>query len=277
MAKVLLVIAGAWLLLTFVKYHERIRSAGELPKNATERDRALAEQTTWWGQPLDPREFWKGRTVWLTTEVKAAANRHGRQYPPIPFGDQKFSSLSEKDIAKRWGVAEGESTVYHYSEREVAYWSDFERTHPLPPEELERKQMDIEGSILASRNWKGITQNEIAIFQGGSKEAAIRDGYPPEAFTDDALYWSYVVNKHREYENNVQTEPGPIASALAHNDAISFDLITNSLNADQVKKANSWKVAYLKRLKSQNVDQSYIDAYMQAWNLSSNDVFGSGS
>ena len=51
------------------------------------------------------------------------------------------------------------------------------------------------------------------------------------------------------------------------------ELITNPLTADQIKAANVWKIAYLLRLRREKTDESYINAYLKAWNLSSTEVF----
>ena len=147
----------------------------------------------------------------------------------------------------------------------------------MPPDKLESEQVDMEQKILDSQTWKEIDQNTIKIFLGDLKAEVSRQNYPPEAFTDDALYWSYVVYKNREYQHAIQTEPALIVQRTVHTTGLDLSLITNALPADQIKKANAWKIAYLRRLRSQHVDQSYIKGYLQAWNLSSNDVFGSGN
>lgn len=262
------------------QYLAEMERLKELPLHANARDRRIAQMTSWWGKPLDPKAFWKNKTIWLDIKAKEAANRVGRLYPPIPFGDNKFSSYSETDITGLSAASEGDAPAYHFNNRERAYWSDFERSHPLPPEELEIKQVEVESGILDSQHWKddkAIFPSSIAIYQNSAKDAAIREGYPREAFSGDALYWSYVFIKNQQYENNVQTKSAPTAIALAHNAGVDLNLITNALTADQVKKANSWKIAYLKRLKGQNLDQSYLYAYMQTWGLSSNEVFGLGN
>ena len=51
-------------------------------------------------------------------------------------------------------------------------------------------------------------------------------------------------------------------------------LITEPLTQDQLDTANAWKVAYLNRLRAEKWDESYINAYLQAWNLSEEYVFG---
>ena len=41
-----------------------------------------------------------------------------------------------------------------------------------------------------------------------------------------------------------------------------------------VKATDAWKVAYLRRLRAEKTDESYIKAYLKAWNLDPKDVFG---
>ena len=53
--------------------------------------------------------------------------------------------------------------------------------------------------------------------------------------------------------------------------------ITEPLSEEDLRAANAWKVEYLRRLRAEKTDESYINAYMQAWSLSSNEVFGAES
>src|ERR1017187_1007063 len=43
----------------------QLEKLGEVPKQADELEWEAAGQTSWWGKPLDPEKFWKGRVVWL--------------------------------------------------------------------------------------------------------------------------------------------------------------------------------------------------------------------
>ena len=251
-----------------------LEKAGQLPQDASPVDRQLVEHTSWWGKPIDSNKFWKGKTIWLDINARRAANKLGRFYPPIPFGETKYSLYSEKDISGGTGGSESGSTDYHMNDREVAFWSEFERTHPTPPEEIERKQVQIEGKILASRNWIGISQNDINDTIAIEKERAISLNYPPEALADDALHCAYMVHQSQQYQQDIQRMPIEVVQAVAHNSGTDLTQLTNSLSAAQIKAANAWKVAYLQRLQKEKVDKSYIDAYLQAWNLPATEVFG---
>jgi hypothetical protein len=237
----------------------------------------LSGVTSWRGKPLDPKEFWKGKTIWLDTTALLAAQKHGRFYPPIPFGEKKFSSYPEKDITGSSGGSEAGGTLYYWNDREAAFWSDFERTQPRPPEELERKQAEVKRAIQDSQSWVGISQNDLKAFQGSVRSKPIGENYPPEAFTDEALYWSYIASQNRQYQSLVQRNEKLAAKDLADRSGVDLTLLTNALNADQIKMANSWKIAYLKRLKNQNVDQSYINAYLKAWNIQPGELVAFGN
>ncbi len=50
-------------------------------------------------------------------------------------------------------------------------------------------------------------------------------------------------------------------------------LITEPLNDEQLKESVQWKIDYLQRLRREKVDESYINAYLKAWNLHAEDVF----
>jgi hypothetical protein len=196
---------------------------------------------------------------------------------PNPLRRKKFSSWPEKDITDRTGGAEGDSVAFHLTERERVFWSDFENTHPRPPDELERKQLEIEADLLASKKWTGINQNIISGILKSEKEDAIRQNFPPEAFSDDALHWAQLANWGQQYENTLQSAGADAARANVRISSADLNELTNARTTESIKAANAWKIAYLQRLKRENVDASYISAYLQAWNLSSNDVFGAGN
>lgn len=55
-----------------------LEKLGEVPAGADYHEWLLAAETGWWGKPLDPKEFWKGRVIWLDASASMAAQRHGR-------------------------------------------------------------------------------------------------------------------------------------------------------------------------------------------------------
>jgi len=58
---------------------------------------------------------------------------------------------------------------------------------------------------------------------------------------------------------------------------VDHALITEPLTREQLDKANAWKVKYLNRLRDEKWDESYINAYLKAWNLTDEYVFGNNN
>lgn len=244
---------------------------GQLPQTPDLRDYSLAQKTTWWGKPLDPKTFWKGRVIWRDATASDAARRHGRFYPPMPYGDPGPEESLHRTSG--WEI-EGPNLHFHRASREDAFWTKFESEHPLPPEVLERKQIELAGSVFSLHSQTNREPNfpsvrsakDAAEVESILKHSALGEGYPPEILSDDALFWARVLRDRDTY----RLVPSQ-SLAMLHIDA---RYITNSLTADQLKAANAWKIKYLQRLRRENTDESYINAYLTAWNLSSNEVFG---
>jgi hypothetical protein len=49
--------------------------------------------------------------------------------------------------------------------------------------------------------------------------------------------------------------------------------IMEPLSSDHQSAANAWKIAYLRRLRNEKTNETYIGAYLKAWNLSADSVF----
>jgi hypothetical protein len=161
---------------------------------------SAAESTSWWGKPLDPAEFWKGRVIWKDHSAEDAAHRRGRYYPPIPthltnstLNGDEFSSLSHKDYApSRWSftVDSGPVIAFHENYAERAYWDWFSKHQPKPPDAIHTLQLIIAHRVLAHP-------------ADGAEKPDKQDlllGYPPEALTRDAILWEYVFQTRAEYE-----------------------------------------------------------------------------
>jgi hypothetical protein len=76
-----------------------------------------------------------------------------------------------------------------------------------------------------------------------------------------------------DWESRAPGEAKRIVGRFLEGLAVDKKFITEPLTDAEVKAANSWKTAYLQRLRQQKVDESYIGAYLKAWNLSSAEVF----
>jgi hypothetical protein len=269
---------------------EWLERHGRIPEDADWKDRDLASQTTWWGKPLDPKEFWKDRVVWCDESAKAAAAVRGRAFPPIP---EEYAALARKyqdDGKVSWGtpaidgpkVARGTAMTW----KEGAFWIDFIRTHPKPPETLHAQQSEMARSVLVLRKsaretnrppHRRFTPEEIERSIEVGKRQELEMGYPPEIFSEDALHWAYVLETRKEYQELVTQghKPEDLPVRLFTNGVlVDLNYITEPLTDEQMRAANAWKIAYLQRLRREKVDESYIRAYLQAWQLSEADVFG---
>lgn len=169
------------------------------------------------------------------------------------------------------------------SSKESAYWDKFSKTHPKPPNTIARQQQSSSENLLELRhdyeqrgNPRGTTPEELAQIEATYKRRAVELGYPQEAFEYEALFWSYVQATQQEYRELLDTGQTTnsirVKKLLAHL-AVDANYITDPLTDAQVKAANAWKVSYLQRLRREQVDESYINAYLKSWNLSSEAVF----
>jgi hypothetical protein len=97
------------------------------------------------------------------------------------------------------------------------------------------------------------------------------------------LFWAYVMKQRQEYaKEQAQADDWKShGSHLAESFLTRFlerlyvdpKFITDPLTPDQLKAANAWKIAYLQRLRREKTDESYITAYLKAWNLTEAEVF----
>ncbi len=266
-----------------------LQRLGEVPEGASfatregMRDWRIAAYTTWWGKKLDPRQFWKQRTIWNDDSAQSAALRRGRAYPPIPthltnaVPPFSISASRYKDVvAPVTGPDSGPYIPYHFSDAENAYWDWFAKTHPRPPAHLERGQFDLARRVLEGRKLGGLSAQERADLEAHERSDLQQMGFPPEALSEDALFWAYVVNKRQEYERMLNSGwsvgSGPIRNLLERL-GVDSAFITRPLTSNQQHAAKAWKSAYLQRLRRERADESYINAYLKAWNLSPTEDF----
>jgi hypothetical protein len=266
---------------------------GEVPQDADLFECRLAQKTGWYGKPLDPKTFWRGRVVWLDKAAQTAAKRHGRLYPPPPHdnaGTPEYGAADSPAPFSQEGGGGPDSTGvdYRWTSSERAFWDHFAKTLPRPPDDLEREQLAVAELVLGpgpgqspSGRSPGIpvrTSQELLAASGQRLKAqAIGRGYPAEAFSEEALFWCYVLARRQEIESGPRELFGSNSAAVAtflQGVVVDSNLITGPLNVQQVQAANAWKIAYLQRLQKENTDESYINAYLQAWNLSAAEVFG---
>jgi hypothetical protein len=245
---------------------------GRVPDDADYHEWVLAARTSWWGKPIDPKRFWQRRVVWLDNSATMAAQRLGRFYPPLPYEDPAVAKRSVLDYMGQGGP-EGGSLPLHENDQERGFWLTFYRTHPVPPEEIDRKQTEVEERILAADHWQNSPEVTARIKESIRTEAFKEANYPSEAFSEDSLFWAYVLKKREEYRklNDPAVRHNPLEEKLFIGRlAIDPKYVKEPLTEQQVQTAGAWKVVYLNRLQKENTDASYINAYLQAWNLPPN-------
>src|SRR5579859_4216817 len=115
----------------------------EVPPDAEYMDWYLAQKTSWWGKPLDPKTFWTNRVIWNDASALDLARRHGRCYPPIPTGDLKFNQISDQDRVLSGGGVETWNFDFHANNRETAFWNNFFLIQPKPPADLDREMVQV--------------------------------------------------------------------------------------------------------------------------------------
>ena len=248
-----------------------------VPEDADDKDWQLAKRTSWWGKPIDANEFWKGRTLWNDRAAQRNAMRHGRRYPPIPSGHTEFVDRPLKDIELTMAAVDGPSMSLYGNYREHAFWAHFDKTHPMYPEEIEREQSRVASDYCSAHKLSNLNSNDIERYKESLRTGPLSRNYPAEAFTENALYWVYVIKQHPAYS----TQIAPFAAARPSVGSnwlgrLSLDpkLITEPLTEGQIKAANAWKFAYLQRLRREKEDEAYINAYLTAWKLTAAEVFG---
>ena len=255
-----------------------------------------AERTRWWGKPLDPAQFWKGRTIWYDDSAQDAAHRYGRTWPPVPvhitnltagFDWWAFSRAEKAGSIWDASLDGGNVIPYHYTDAERGYWMWWLSTKLKPPAYLEALQFEEakKRAHVLKQSTPPAPVTRALDTRGESVDGrrAQQIGMPAEAMTDEALFWRYVIKKREEYAewqaraaqftSGGQPVPSGFFNIYWRGLAVDRSFITNALTAEQIRAASAWKMAYLQRLRREKIDTSYIDAYLRAWNLSWAEVF----
>lgn len=273
--------------------HERLallEGLGCLPYDADWSDFEIGDETSWWGRRLDPEVFWKDKVVWLDGTAVGTAWRYGRSYPPMPYEDLSVQDRSDEDLPpSRYVLLESPNFHLVSSQRESAFWGKFVKTHPIPPRDIIHWQTDRADrwlddiNILSNRPdfaaRLGITESSRTRTLETDRRDATPFGYPPECISPEAYRWAHIMKKRKEYAE-LQASGGDDDWGMRHflrGVYVDPKYITEPLSEEDLRAANAWKVEYLRRLRAEKTDESYINAYMQAWSLSSNEVFGAES
>ena len=265
-----------------------LEKLGYVPDDPNMSDYFYAEKTSWWGKRLNPEEFWKGRVVWYDDATVFEARRRGRGYPPMPYEDSSITNRPDIDKGGKGGVSlENPSPGFVSSEREKVFWINFRTSHPNPPNHIQRWLNERVDTWL---NFKNQYENSIKTGNPSSSkkrtvdncmEVDIRDAkmnwFPTECVTPEAFEWEHVMRKRAEYEKLFlfgKVDDERETKWFFDRVLVEYKLITEPLTDAQIDAANAWKVAYLNRLRNEKWDESYINAYLEAWNLTEEYVFG---
>jgi len=263
---------------------------GYVPDNPDMSDYFYAEKTSWWGNKLDTITFWSNRVVWLDEKATFDARRRGRAYPPIPYDEPAVAHNSDIDEGGDGGYASldgGWQPGGKFSDKERIFWDNFQKTHPHPPSNIQRWLDDradrwLNTKLEMDNNLNtGKSNNRVSRSLDNLLFLANRDandfGYPPECVSPEVFYWNHIMRKRAEYEEFVESgriENPLLVDPFFNRVYVDRTLITEPLTQNQIDTANAWKVAYLNRLRTEKWDESYINAYLDAWDLTEGYVFG---
>jgi hypothetical protein len=242
-----------------------------------EREKSGIETNGWWGQPMDPKVFWRDKVVWLDAVAIDAARQRGRRMPPPAFDDSAMSLESYSSLIIDGAEGARERLYAH----ECRFWVKWTALLPRPPGDIEARQERAAADYfwLHSSQYAGLAKEDSLL---ASPEVAVRDrlsaiqlsaldeGFPVEAFEPDALYGVYVPKKRQEYAKRVAQglEDGKtVSSEFGRMCGVSSDVIVHEVTDEEDGQSSAWKIRYLRRLLRTNTDESYLLAYCKAWKL----------
>lgn len=256
---------------------------GRVPDDANERTWRLCEKTAWWGRRIDPSSFWSNRVIWLSSEAESEAHAHGRGYPPIPPDNRLFLDRSDSDKSNPVVTWEYRERSYYSSEREHAYWDWFQKNRPRPPEAIDRALDTASDEWMSIKRVTpirpaGLKMPPPSIESSRSRLAAryIALGFPENAFSSTVLDWEYIRCKRMERETIV-SEPDEfrrnmLLDVFNQHLACPSSLVESEPTVEEIRITTGWRAAYLRRLRREGTDESYIEAYKKAWNLLEDDL-----
>lgn len=219
-----------------------LEELGHLPDGASAADQVLAQFTSWWGRPLDPKTFWSNRVVWLDRSALNQANWSGRRYPPIPDHDYT-SEMQSYHSRRHLAFITPNDPGPHFvdSQADARYWNDFAKSHPAPP---------CDFYWLHEMAYRGLNVTDY--------------NFPPESLSTNAVFWGHLEARRNEYQG--------YTSAGGNGAMFDFDLpkelIIEPLTPEQEVAMHAWKYDYVARLKREKCNAVYINAYIEQWGLS---------
>ena len=246
---------------------QALEAAGIVPQDAESTDWDIAQRTRWWGKSIDSMRFWSNRAIWLSDDAVLEAHRYGRGYPPIPAdASPAWQKVSHsKHIPVFNGFESGDRIDFQRSNVERVYWEWFSQNNPRPPQDIAIEQLQT-------------AEREVHGDPNGTPPSVGRElkaGYPPEAFSEKALFWAYVLN-HREQFKPFSDKTNPsnsrAAKTLLGGLKVDKKYICDPLTDQQMQEAYSWRIEYLNRLQKQSSNAVYISAYLKAWSIPTNSL-----
>ena len=250
----------------------KLEREGRAPKWADPAVLRLAMRCTWWGRPLEPREFWSDKPMWQGMTVADDAHRQGRLHPPIPFdGLPRGAGGGARETLSR-GDLDSEQAVMLYSAEEAAFWSRWGRILPEHPDDIARAQV--------RHLWHRARSYEEALgLDGVAVKGADRveiplprtyGAYPAEAFSPDAVMGAIVAKRRSEYrrlQSQGITDDVGIKRLMQAGFALPMELVEHDPTADEKARYDAWKYDYLDRLRREGWSEVNIDAYASYWTL----------
>ena len=228
----------------------------------------------------DPTAFWSNRVVWLDREVMKAATDHGRAYPPIPYVDPEAMAIAPTPLHSCVESLDISVQRLKGTNRERWFLDRFSRTHPHPPDYLDAlfiSESTSSGEILYAAKMNGDPgwKQKTPFGLGTSRRDYPKMGIPLEMLDAESLAACYHLIKGEKpwnataFKLSQQLATGTIP---ALEEFFERGFAEASEVESELKTAYAWRAKYLRRLRREGTDESYIEAYMKAWNLSEDDL-----
>ena len=228
----------------------------------------------------DPALFWSNRVVWLDREVMKAAADHGRAYPPMPYVDPEAMAIAPTPLGHHVESLDIVVPRLKGNNRERWFWDKFSRTHPHPPDYLDAlfvsESMSSGDSLLAAKNsgdprWTAKTPCGL----GSRRRDYPKMGIPIEMLDAESLAaCCHLIKGKKPWNASAFKLSRQLASGTipAVEDFFERGFADASEVESELKTAYAWRAKYVRRLRREGTDESYIEAYKKAWDLSEDDL-----
>ena len=228
----------------------------------------------------DPAVFWSNRVVWLDREVMKAATDHGRAYPPMPYVDPEAMAIAPTPLGHHVESLDIVVPRLKGNNRERWFWDKFSRTHPHPPDYLDAlfvsESVSCGDSLLTAKNngdprWTGKTPGGL----GRLRRDYPKMGIPIEMLDAESLAaCCHLIKGDKPYDASSFRLSQQLAAGTipAVEEFLERGFEDASEVESELKTAYAWRTKYVRRLRREGTDESYIEAYKKAWDLSEDDL-----